>query len=237
MTPRRRTTLPHGAPGWSGGCACAPSALKKNCSWSARAPGRYWPSPRSSSSPPPRSGRPADAERQQCEKELQREQVEFATDPLTSMGEMEHEILRRRREAAARAEEAGATVAALATSPVPIRPSLDLGERHRWMAETFGLTAREQLTCGCHVHVAVDSDVEGVARDGPLRRPPLRALSDGGGTRGRRVSAAEHRRVDRGAGPCPGGECRRGLACGPSCSRDQLGPAASRVLAGPPVRA
>jgi carboxylate-amine ligase len=31
------------------------------------------------------------------------------------------------------------------------------------MAEAFGLTAQEQLTCGCHVHVQVDSAEEGVA--------------------------------------------------------------------------
>ncbi|MEU9098464.1 glutamate--cysteine ligase [Streptomyces sp. NPDC048361] len=112
---------------------------------------------------PSDSRKPDDSEEQEFEKELQKEQVEFATSPLTAMGEIEDEIIRLRREAGARAEEAGATVAALATSPVPVQPSLDLGERHLWMAENFGLTAREQLTCGCHVHVAVDSDEEGVA--------------------------------------------------------------------------
>jgi carboxylate-amine ligase len=38
------------------------------------------------------------------------------------------------------------------------------------MAEAFGLTAHEQLTCGCHVHVEVSSADEGVAvldRAGP----------------------------------------------------------------------
>ncbi|MCX5384422.1 glutamate--cysteine ligase [Streptomyces sp. NBC_00083] len=109
------------------------------------------------------SPKPGDPQEQAFEKELQQEQVEFATIPLTAMGDIEDEIVRRRREAASRAGEAGATVAALATSPVPVEPSLDLGERHLWMAENLGLTAREQLTCGCHVHVAVESDDEGVA--------------------------------------------------------------------------
>ncbi|MGW2858976.1 glutamate--cysteine ligase [Streptomyces sp. SDr-06] len=104
-----------------------------------------------------------DPQEEEFEKELQKEQVEFATSPLTAMSEVEEEIVRLRREAARRAEQADATVAALATSPVPVEPSLDLGERHAWMAENFGLTAREQLTCGCHVHVAVESDDEGVA--------------------------------------------------------------------------
>jgi carboxylate-amine ligase len=31
------------------------------------------------------------------------------------------------------------------------------------MIQRFGLTASEQLTCGCHVHVEVESDEEGVA--------------------------------------------------------------------------
>jgi glutamate---cysteine ligase / carboxylate-amine ligase len=31
------------------------------------------------------------------------------------------------------------------------------------MVETYGLTTAEQLTCGCHVHVGVESDDEGVA--------------------------------------------------------------------------
>ncbi|MFE9369871.1 glutamate--cysteine ligase [Streptomyces sp. NPDC006711] len=112
---------------------------------------------------PPGPRKPGADDGQEFEKELQQEQVEFATDPLTDMGEIEDEIVQRRRAAATRAEEAGGTVAALATSPVPVRPSLDLGERHLWMAENFGLTAREQLTCGCHVHVVVESDDEGVA--------------------------------------------------------------------------
>jgi carboxylate-amine ligase len=38
------------------------------------------------------------------------------------------------------------------------------------MSEAYGLTAHEQLTCGCHVHVEISSDDEGVAvldRAGP----------------------------------------------------------------------
>jgi carboxylate-amine ligase len=35
--------------------------------------------------------------------------------------------------------------------------------RYQRMSEAFGLTAHEQLTCGCHVHVEISSDDEGVA--------------------------------------------------------------------------
>ncbi|MFD3696137.1 glutamate--cysteine ligase [Streptomyces sp. NPDC058646] len=97
------------------------------------------------------------------EKELKREQVEFATRPVTAMSELEQEIRRWRSVAARHARTAGAEVAALATSPVRVTPSMSPGERYAWLAESFGLTAQEQLTCGCHVHVSVTSDEEGVA--------------------------------------------------------------------------
>ncbi|MEW2585350.1 glutamate--cysteine ligase [Streptomyces virginiae] len=97
------------------------------------------------------------------EKELHKEQLEFATKPITEMGELHEEIVRIRGEAARHAASAGAGVAAVATSPLPVQPSLNVGRRYRWMGEQFGLTAQEQLTCGCHVHVSVDSDEEGVA--------------------------------------------------------------------------
>ncbi|MFE5794284.1 glutamate--cysteine ligase [Streptomyces sp. NPDC056503] len=97
------------------------------------------------------------------EKELQKEQVEFATKPVTEMGELQEEIVRIRGEAARHAASAGAVVAAVATSPLAVRPSLSVGRRYRWLGEQFGLTAQEQLTCGCHVHVSVASDEEGVA--------------------------------------------------------------------------
>ncbi|MFJ6247283.1 MULTISPECIES: glutamate--cysteine ligase [unclassified Streptomyces] len=97
------------------------------------------------------------------EKELHQEQLEFSTQPLTDMAEMRKEIVRWRGEALRYARESDAVVAALATSPVPVEPSRHRGERYRWMAEQFALTTKEQLTCGCHVHVAVESDEEGVA--------------------------------------------------------------------------
>lgn len=97
------------------------------------------------------------------EKELHGSQLEFATHPQTDMGELAREISRWRAEAADHAGSAGAAVAALATSPLPVGPSINPGERFEWLQEQFGLTAQEQITCGCHVHVSVESDEEGVA--------------------------------------------------------------------------
>ncbi|OKK22938.1 carboxylate--amine ligase [Streptomyces sp. CB00455] len=97
------------------------------------------------------------------EKELHKEQLEFATKPVTEMGELQGEIVRWRGEAARHAGTVGAVIAALATSPLPVRPSISPGKRYQWLGEQFGLTAQEQLTCGCHIHVSVESDEEGVA--------------------------------------------------------------------------
>ncbi|WP_329027221.1 glutamate--cysteine ligase 2 [Streptomyces sp. NBC_00690] len=102
------------------------------------------------------------AEEEVFEAELHRQQLEFATRPQTDMGELAREIDHCRAEAARHAEGLGAAVAALGTSPLPVSPSLGFGERHRWLEEHFGLTTQEQLTCGCHVHVSVESDEEGI---------------------------------------------------------------------------
>jgi carboxylate-amine ligase len=42
-------------------------------------------------------------------------------------------------------------------------PQVSPNDRYRDMVETFGETARTGQTCGCHVHVAIDSPEEGVA--------------------------------------------------------------------------
>ncbi|URN17456.1 MULTISPECIES: glutamate--cysteine ligase [Streptomyces] len=96
-------------------------------------------------------------------KELQGHQLEFGTVPRTAMGEVAAEIERCRAEAARLAAEAGAAVAALATSPLPVAPAITEDVRYHWIREHFGLTALEQLTCGCHVHVSITSAEEGVA--------------------------------------------------------------------------
>lgn len=113
------------------------------------------------------------------ESELHDQQLEFATEPRTAMADLAEEIRRWRAEAAHSAAEAGAAVAALATSPLPVSPAIGEDERHRWLARRFGLTAQEQLTCGCHVHVSVESDEEGVAVLDRVRPwlPVLLALS------------------------------------------------------------
>jgi YbdK family carboxylate-amine ligase len=103
------------------------------------------------------------ADPEYLEFELQKEQLEINTRPCASIDDLRREVLRCRADAAAAAARAGVGLAALGTSPAAVRPSVTGKSRYRQMTHDFGLTASEQLTCGCHVHVAVASDQEGVA--------------------------------------------------------------------------
>ncbi|MGW0585700.1 glutamate--cysteine ligase, partial [Streptomyces sp. NPDC002920] len=113
------------------------------------------------------------------QKELHNQMVEFATRPHERMGDLAADIVAIRAEAAQHAREAGCTVAALATSPLAVSPSVSIGHRYKWMAEQYGIATREQIVCGCHVHVSVGSDEEGVAVLDRIRPwlPTLMALS------------------------------------------------------------
>lgn len=95
--------------------------------------------------------------------ELQQEQVETATPPRTSMNDLDADLRALRDRAQAAALSAGVLAVPLATSPLPARPSLSPGVRYRAISDRFGVTCAQQLTCGCHVHVAVDCPEEGVA--------------------------------------------------------------------------
>ncbi|MET8244512.1 glutamate--cysteine ligase [Streptomyces sp. NPDC005202] len=113
------------------------------------------------------------------EKELYGQMLEFATHPQTDMAKLGEEIVRCRKEAARHAGEIGCAVAALAASPLPVSPSIGMNRRYQWMAVQYGIATQEQLVCGCHVHVAVESDEEGVAVVDRIRPwlPVLVALS------------------------------------------------------------
>jgi carboxylate-amine ligase len=111
--------------------------------------------------------------------ELTRQQIETNTSPCTSLEELTREVRRWRRAASDAADSRGASVAALGTSPLPVHPSITSSSRYQHMVDKFGLTAEEQLTCGCHVHVEIESDAEAVAVLDRIRGwlPCLLALS------------------------------------------------------------
>jgi carboxylate-amine ligase len=94
--------------------------------------------------------------------ELQQQQIEIDTRPTATLTDLRDQLRDGRRRADELAAGTGARIAALATSPVPVTPETTPTSRYLAMAEHYGLTTAEQLTCGCHVHVEVASDDEGV---------------------------------------------------------------------------
>lgn len=96
------------------------------------------------------------------EAELQQQQIETGTETCETLAEVDQQVRDGRRRAAALAADSGARLVPLATSPLPVDPDTTPSERYQRMVEHFGLTTVEQLTCGCHVHVGIDSPEEGV---------------------------------------------------------------------------
>jgi glutamate---cysteine ligase / carboxylate-amine ligase len=95
--------------------------------------------------------------------EMKQEQIEACTLPRTTLDELAQDITARRVSADSTARTVGARSVALATSPFPVQSTAAPGARIEQMMQKFGVTAVEQLTCGCHVHVEIESDDEGVA--------------------------------------------------------------------------
>jgi carboxylate-amine ligase len=111
----------------------------------------------------PSTGTGGDDAAEALELELQRQQLETNTQPCRALDDLGRELRRCRASAADAAARAGVQVAALATSPILVEPEITDTSRYQKMADAFGLTAQEQLTCGCHVHVEISSPDEGVA--------------------------------------------------------------------------
>jgi len=111
--------------------------------------------------------------------ELKAQQVELGTRVCRTLDQVAGELRYWRSRADDAATATGARVAALASSPVAIEPVPTPGERYDRMHQMFGPIAAEQLTCGCHVHVSVQDDEEGVAVLNRIRvwLPVLTALT------------------------------------------------------------
>jgi glutamate---cysteine ligase / carboxylate-amine ligase len=99
----------------------------------------------------------------QIEHEFKQEQTEIASTPCETLDQLRAELVELRAGVARVALARHAMSVAIATSPVKVRPHQTDDDRYRAMNLEFGLLARQQLTCGQHVHVAVDSREEGVA--------------------------------------------------------------------------
>ena len=122
---------------------------------------------------------PGAGEQGAVEGEFQQQQIETHTPPTADLDALRREVRHWRTEAVAAARGTGSSVAALATSPLPVRPVAVMSRRYAWLQERYQLTAREHLVCGCHVHVSVEGDEEGVGVLDRIRvwLPALLALS------------------------------------------------------------
>jgi len=111
--------------------------------------------------------------------EVKQEQIEVVSPPYRTVDELARTIVDGRTKADLAARSVGARAVALATSLLPGESHVVPDPRYERMQSRFGLTLREQLTCGFHVHVAVDSPHEGVAALDRIRPwlPVLLALS------------------------------------------------------------
>lgn len=140
--------------------------------------------------------------------ELKLEQIETQTRPCLEYPELLRQLRQGRARADQAAREHGGRVAALATSPHGSATHLTPKQRYMAMQQRFGLTVRNQLTCGLHVHTFVDSPEEGVAvmdriRDKLAVLIALSANSPIGTVRRQGSKATARRRGTAGRGPGP----------------------------------
>ncbi|WP_442543056.1 glutamate--cysteine ligase [Arthrobacter sp. KN11-1C] len=111
--------------------------------------------------------------------EFKQEQLEVNTRPCGTVDELLAQIRAGRALADAAAGLLGARIAATATPPLYSATPTMGNPRYEVMAERFGAVAREQITCGFHVHVSIESREEGVGVLDRIRPwlPVLLALS------------------------------------------------------------
>lgn len=113
--------------------------------------------------------------------EFAQEMVELRTRPHTDPQSVLDELCELRATIAERATAAGAAAAALSVSPLTAGGTVTDAERYHRIVEEYGVLPRRHLTCGCHVHVGVGDEDEGVAALAGLRAwlPALMALTAG----------------------------------------------------------
>ncbi len=111
--------------------------------------------------------------------ELKQEQVELVSAPYGDLNALAAAMVQGRQEADRLASFSGARAVALGTYPMRAASRLVRLPRYEAMEKRFGVTLKEQLTCGFHVHVSVVSDEEAVAVLDRIRiwLPVLLALS------------------------------------------------------------
>jgi glutamate---cysteine ligase / carboxylate-amine ligase len=99
----------------------------------------------------------------QFEHELKMPQAELGSSATQSLDQLAADLRALRGELATASAKHGVRLVASGTSPVAGHASTTAEQRYLRMSEEFGLVARQQLTCGMHIHVSVESPEEGVA--------------------------------------------------------------------------
>jgi len=100
----------------------------------------------------------------ELDSELFRHQLEIRTAPALRVSDLVEQLMRARRRAGEAALARGLAIGASATVPLGLdEPEVTRDDRYHVMVDTFGHVARLGSTCGMHVHVAIDSEEEGVA--------------------------------------------------------------------------
>lgn len=112
--------------------------------------------------------------------EMHQEMIELVGPPQHTLVELQAASSQARAVADRIARSAGARAVPLASSPLasgPPHPSP--GSRYQRLADRYGITPLQCMTCGLHVHVSIDSPAEGVAILDRIRAwlPALRALA------------------------------------------------------------
>lgn len=111
--------------------------------------------------------------------EFKQEQIEVVSPPQTTLAAQLMAIRTGRAMAEEAAAQVGGRVVALPTAPGALIPQLVPTARFQQIRDSFGITAVEQLTCGFHVHVEINSRAEGIAVMDRIRvwLPTILALS------------------------------------------------------------
>lgn len=112
--------------------------------------------------------------------ELLQSTVETASKVCHDLDELRRDLTQSRRRLAAAAREAGRWIVASGTLPTAdASPAVTPDDRYRDLVELHGQVAREQIVCGCHVHVGVSERETAVQIANRVRRwtPVLLAMS------------------------------------------------------------
>jgi carboxylate-amine ligase len=118
----------------------------------------------------------------QAQSELHRAQIESATKPCWTLSELREDLESLRSNLVRAADRHGAAVVASGTYPAAMGASGRLvtdDDRYHDMLEANAVLVREQLICGCHIHVSVPDPEQVIAIMNRIRRwlPLLLALS------------------------------------------------------------